>query len=218
LNAQEAWAQAIFSFRGDNSIETISKWLSNLSVTANLSSIPRKWVKFHSYILRNKGRLNLDNLNHSIEVHARIKSRVDDTHLANDIREMYGRIKKRQMSIMNLPEATAHEESAYGQLILLGFADGDVSSEESSSPQDRTNLYVVHRLDCEVSQALDADFEVLFIGTESKNMISSQAGVRSNGVCSQSKFSVKTMSVLERKRSSGQGIPRKSKELDTLSR
>jgi tRNA pseudouridine32 synthase/23S rRNA pseudouridine746 synthase len=78
------------------------------------------------------------------------KQTIDDTKIDEIVNEMYERIRKRQVPLMNLPEATSHEESAFGQLILLGYGNDN----ESGKPNCRRNhmgLYVVHRLDCETS-------------------------------------------------------------------
>jgi hypothetical protein len=73
--------------------------------------------------------------------------RIDVTELDTIARKMHERIKRRQLALMNLPKATEHEESAYGQLLLLGYAD----TVEEESNASRRRLFVVHRLDCEVS-------------------------------------------------------------------
>ena len=49
--------------------------------------------------------------------------KIDDTEMDEIASEMYERVRKRQVPLMNLPEATLHEQSAFGQLILLGYAN-----------------------------------------------------------------------------------------------
>lgn len=150
MTAQEAWISAIRGFRDQEVITDISgKWLHNLAMTTNLASVPRKWSPFRRYCQRNQQRLSMDtSLNHHHEM--KPKWRMNDTELDSIARRMHGRIQKRQIALMNLPTATDNEESAFGQLILLGYAaDEDETFEESRA--FRKQLYVVHRLDCEVS-------------------------------------------------------------------
>jgi hypothetical protein len=64
-------------------------------------------------------------------------------------RKVYDAIEERQRPLLSLPEPTRHEDSAFGQLILMGIGSGDEeSTRRSSSDKD---LFVVHRLDCEVN-------------------------------------------------------------------
>lgn len=152
--SQECWAEAIYSFCDESAVDTPNKWLLNLAITSNITSIPRKRNPFLRYIKRNQRRLNTDKPNQSIDMDnegSSLKQSLGDTEEIDEIaRTMFERIRKRQMKLMNLPEATAHQESAYGQLVLLGYADDDTLREESNGKR-RRELYVVHRLDCEVS-------------------------------------------------------------------
>lgn len=139
FTCQETWTQAILSFNNDEADDTASKWLSALSRTPNPSSIPRKWSPFRRYVHRNQRRLN--QMDESDKVKPLPKQTIDDTKIDEIVNEMYERIRKRQVPLMNLPEATSHEESAFGQLILLGYGNDN----ESGKPNCRRNhmgLYV----------------------------------------------------------------------------
>lgn len=169
LSAQEAWMKAIESFGDYNEIDDdvlAGKWLDSLAqTTTNLVSVPRKWAAFRQYCHRNQRRLNN---NHSPnqscnETQTKVKQqKVDPSELDSIARNMYERIKKRQTPLLDLPEATSNEDSAFGQLSLLGYtSDKEVSLEESDTSCSK--LYVVHRLDCEVSARLQRSYRsVLF--------------------------------------------------------
>ncbi|KAL7550422.1 hypothetical protein ACHAWF_013662 [Thalassiosira exigua] len=72
-------------------------------------------------------------------------------------------IRQKQRPLMNLPKPTDDRESAIGQLCLLGFGDpshcayvdknfsNTTPREEVSHQSFDSNLYVVHRLDCQTS-------------------------------------------------------------------
>ncbi len=155
LTSQEAWTRAILSFQNQDITDVASKWLSGLSKTGNLSSIPRKWGQFRRYVIRNQCRLN--------QIHA-----VDKTEMDEIASEMYERVRKRQVPLMNLPEATSHEQSAFGQLILMGYANAnDESLEVPNCRKDEMSLYVVHRLDCQVSRIEFHGFQVVCISAPS---------------------------------------------------
>jgi len=131
--SQEAWIAALESFKEEIDIDhddLIDQWLSRLAKSCNLASIPRKSKPFIRYWERNRYK---------------VVSKVDPNSPGDDdvetvAKNVYNRALKRQRSLLNLPEATAGEESAYGQLIMLLDIE-----------QDDDNLFVVHRLDCETS-------------------------------------------------------------------
>jgi 23S rRNA-/tRNA-specific pseudouridylate synthase len=139
---QEAWMEAIRSFAIPNSSDEIDKYLARLGASERyLTSIPRKYKTFCRYLERNRHRIF-----------------ESDQIQENVATSMFVRIEERQRPLLGLPDPTSHEESASGQLRLLGYADTD----ESRSNQQ---LFVVHRLDCETSgvmvfarQALGASF------------------------------------------------------------
>jgi tRNA pseudouridine32 synthase/23S rRNA pseudouridine746 synthase len=140
-SGQEAWMEAIRSFATPNSSDVIDKYLARLGASERyLTSIPRKFKTFCRYLERNRHRIfesddtegfNPDNGN-------------GDQIQENIATSMFVRIEERQQPLLGLPDPTSHEESALGQLRLLGYADTD----ESRSNQQ---LFVVHRLDCETS-------------------------------------------------------------------
>jgi hypothetical protein len=144
--AQESWAMAIRSFQVEKIEEPVGLFLRNLAAMPNLASIPRKWGPFRRHCQRNQQRLTMGSSN-QIRDKETTRKRIDITELDTIARKMHEKITRRQLPLMNLPKATEHEESAYGQLILLGYED--TMKQESDAICRR--LFVVHRLDCEVS-------------------------------------------------------------------
>jgi tRNA pseudouridine32 synthase/23S rRNA pseudouridine746 synthase len=127
---QEAWIEALESFQDCNLDDQAHQWARNVANSPSLVSIPRKLKPFLRYCERNQARL-------TPQGEPRLPS--DDLKtLANKIHVMFD---ERQRSFLNLPQATKYEESAFGQLILLGYAKDERPG----------NLFVVHRLDCETS-------------------------------------------------------------------
>lgn len=69
----------------------------------------------------------------------------------------YDALRKRQRPLLNLPPGTADEDSAWGQLRLLGYHCGGDANDNANNNDDEhdkdemTRLHVVHRLDCETS-------------------------------------------------------------------
>jgi hypothetical protein len=118
--AQEAWVDAIRTFRSsssagnendddDDETEETRLLLTNLANTNHVSGVPRKPKLFTRYCERNLHRL--------------------------------------------LPsEPTPDEDSAYGQLKLLGYETHDEEIMEIKGDKISTKgmIYIVHRLDCEV--------------------------------------------------------------------
>lgn len=133
--AQEAWEAAIRTFASEEEEEESTNIehspLKRLANSPSLSCVPRKWKSFSVFAQRNRRRLFSSDEQQDIE---------------SITKRMYQRIEERQAPLLCLPEKTKNEESALGQLVLLGYG-GD--SESKSNPQQ---LYVVHRLDCEVSR------------------------------------------------------------------
>jgi 23S rRNA-/tRNA-specific pseudouridylate synthase len=150
--AHEAWVLALRSFQqqeedsndtnNNTSMDVADQCLQRLATSESsklLESVPRKYKVFRRYVQRNQKRL-LDN---NSCAH-------DEDNLESLAKIMFQRIEARQRPLMNLPEPTSHEESAVGQLVLMGYAqenDGLNKNMDSSSK----SLLVVHRLDCEVS-------------------------------------------------------------------
>jgi tRNA pseudouridine32 synthase/23S rRNA pseudouridine746 synthase len=154
---QEAWMEAIRSFAAQNSSDDeIDKYLARLGASERcLTSIPRKYKTFCRYMERNRHRIfeSDDTKGFNPQHHGN-----GDQIQENVATSMFVRIEERQRPLLGLPDPTSLEESALGQLRLLGYADTD----ESRSNQQ---LFVVHRLDCETSgvmvfarQALGASF------------------------------------------------------------
>lgn len=154
LTAQEAWIQAIQSFRQDVTNDVAGKRLKCLAeTTINPSGIPRKLSVFRRYCERNQQRLKVAHLIQNTdydEQQSDFKRVMASAEIDDIVSDMYERIKKRQVPLLNLPEATSYEDSAFGQLILLGYANDEIYSEQLGVCCQR-QLYVVHRLDCEVS-------------------------------------------------------------------
>eukprot|EP00978_Attheya_sp_CCMP212_P048159 scaffold479774_cov55-Attheya_sp.AAC.2 len=148
--AQEAWVDAIRTFRSpsssssgnendDDETEETRLLLTNLANTHHVSGVPRKPKLFIRYCERNMHRL-LPCLKQpliSIETIAQAA---------------LGRIKERHVELLNLPEPTPDEDSAYGQLKLLGYETHDEEMEmKGDKISTKGMIYVVHRLDCETS-------------------------------------------------------------------
>lgn len=130
--SQEAWIAALESFQEEIIFENddlIDQWLSILAKSCSLVSIPRKIKPFIRYWERNR-----------YKVVAKDDSILGEDDVKAVAKKLHNRVLERQRSLVNLPEATAHKESAYGQLLLLL----DIEQEENK-------LFVVHRLDCETS-------------------------------------------------------------------
>jgi tRNA pseudouridine32 synthase / 23S rRNA pseudouridine746 synthase len=127
LTSQEAWLRALQFFQNDNnkhSKNEITYWAHRLTTSSSLASIPRKQNVFIRYWERNQTRLLQDG--------EPKLSKADLSQLAIQVHVI---LSEQQKIFMNLPPATELEDSAYGQLVLLGY----------------DSLYVVHRLDCETS-------------------------------------------------------------------
>ena len=152
--AQEAWAAAVQSiaaqggsdFDGDDD-DSIVSFICNLASISNLSSIPRKKKLFLSYTSRNLKRL-LGN------------DKMDPEGVDAIANRAFDLIKEKQIPLLNLPEQTADEDSALGQLKLLGYgrASQSMPYNEKKGPNviqkgqtDTRQLRVVHRLDCATS-------------------------------------------------------------------
>jgi tRNA pseudouridine32 synthase/23S rRNA pseudouridine746 synthase len=134
LSGQRAWIAAIQSFEKADSSSAERDWtdecIARLAGNSTLvASVPRKWKVFCRYILRNKQRL----------------MQSSDECSEDLAKDMYARIQQRYRSY--LPEPTKPEQSALGQLSLLGLRRTD-QDQESGQPGE---LYTVHRLDCETS-------------------------------------------------------------------
>ena len=169
--AQEAWMAAIQSFAEESDDESsedgccasqtdmlIRSFLKKLSTFAK-NGIPRKKKLFVKYASRNSQRL--------------FGGGGTDTQNIEAIADLaFERIKERQIPLLNLPEQTKDEESAEGQLKLLGYEDlrkvmirADQEHDDEKPNQQLQNqkaipkeffskIRVVHRLDMETSGLL----------------------------------------------------------------
>ncbi|KAL7435986.1 hypothetical protein ACHAXM_004947 [Skeletonema potamos] len=175
LTAVEAWIQAIKSIPDDDDSyknEAIKELLHNIRTTNNLSSIPRKLEPFARYVFRNRNRLLPshvdDDPDSSSNNEPPQKMQRKDSNLAQNTEQSYmmppwrnvadeafSIIQQLHKPLMNLPTPTEDWESAQGQLRLRGY--GDFTSENSynspatNSGSEKSNLHVVHRLDCQTS-------------------------------------------------------------------
>jgi 23S rRNA-/tRNA-specific pseudouridylate synthase len=176
LTAQEAWVAAIQSVAtptsppGDDAVLPSSQLLSPCDTFNNnnnnnnqtdtllqrlgasdkvLVSIPRKYKQFCQYIHRSKMRLQLTTIPYN--------------HIETLAHDAFCQIETKQRSLLNLPVPTTLDQSAIGQLILLGYNTPANGTEhfkvtKTSDTHFRTfdssfhrNLFVVHRLDCATS-------------------------------------------------------------------
>lgn len=195
LTAQEAWVHAIRSFRDetdsnvtqktsdDEQSKAANELISNLSVTSDANSIPRKCPTFERYCQRNRRRLlpsfpQLDTFSREENTaireppaKRRKKSHDIPARLKGVAQIAFSLIQQRQRPLMNLPTPTDDKDSAIGQLRLLGYGEyahnnhnppetvDDVKkriSDESKGDADakRFKLHVVHRLDCQVNMLI----------------------------------------------------------------
>ena len=189
--AQEAWMAAIQSFADDETVggsasqsadeesRRVRSFLGELSTFAK-NGIPRKKSLFIKYANRNRQRL--------FDGGSANKQRREDAEPGNTCMptnniinatadSAYERIKERQRPLLNLPEQTKDEESAEGQLKILGYEDlrkvmpradergsrkegnnedqkGDVKAAEAIPKEFFSKIRVVHRLDMETSGLL----------------------------------------------------------------
>jgi hypothetical protein len=192
MTAQEAWVNAIRSFAlehqnvspiqadkdDDKQSQAVDELIRNLSATSDTNSIPRKCPTFERYCQRNRRRLlpsfpELDRLATDESGGAqeppakrRKKSHNIPTQLRNIAQVAFSLIQQRQRPLMNLPTPTDDEDSAIGQLHLLGFGDyahnnhgppesmddvkKRISCESKQDERKKFKLHVVHRLDCQV--------------------------------------------------------------------
>ena len=171
--AQEAWMAAIQSFAEESDDETsedgcassadiehqrVRSFLKKLSTFAK-NGIPRKKKLFVKYANRNSQRL--------------FDGGGTDTQNIDAIVDLaFERIKERQIPLLNLPEQTKDEESAEGQLKLLGYEDlrkampradqehnedktaGQLQHPKAIPKEFFSKIRVVHRLDMETSGLL----------------------------------------------------------------
>jgi hypothetical protein len=195
LTAQEAWVMAVRSFASgeksddnstqnqihdgdDNQTRAVDELIRNLSATSDTSSVPRKCSTFERYCQRNRRRLlpsfpELDTapVTASGQEPPNKRQKMSyniPTELKNIAQIAFSHIQQRQRPLMNLPTPTDDEDSAIGQLRLLGFGDyahnnhgppesvDDVKkriseSDDRKKESEKFKLHVVHRLDCQVS-------------------------------------------------------------------
>ena len=183
--AQEAWMAAIKSFADDETVggttsqsadeesRRVRSFLRELSTFAK-NGIPRKKSLFIKYANRNRQRL-FDGGSADTQ---KLKDAGPTNNIINATADLaYERIKERQRPLLNLPEQTKDEESAEGQLKILGYEDlrkvmpradergikreGD--NEDQTGDDVKTTeipkeffskIRVVHRLDMETSGLL----------------------------------------------------------------
>ena len=168
----------------DNRGEIVHELIRNLSVTSDTSSIPRKCPTFERYCHRNRRRLlpsfpELDIMSSEIysstqQLRAKRQKLSKSCNIPTELRNIaqisFSLIQQRQRPLMNLPTPTDDTESAIGQLHLMGFGDyahnnhspletvDDVKKRLSISDEiaklKTARLYVVHRLDCQVSTSM----------------------------------------------------------------
>jgi hypothetical protein len=147
---QEAWIAALHSFEMDKCDvgDTVRQVLAKLTNSkSSFPSIPRKWNSFHRYVERNQYRLlGFPDWNSTGTKRTGFnQGQLNKKEIETVARQAYDMIVCRQLPLLNLPQSTPLEDSAFGQLVLLGYGG------ESGS----TNLHIVHRLDCEVSSIRD---------------------------------------------------------------
>lgn len=129
--SQQAWIAALESFKHKSKFDEnnrVDLCVSRLVKSCKIESIPRKIKPFIRYWEKNK-----------YKVVSKGDSVLPGEETERDAKNVYNRILQRQRPLLNLPEATSREDSAYGQLLML------------FNIEEGNNLFVVHRLDCETS-------------------------------------------------------------------
>ena len=197
MTAQEAWVKAIRSFAsqdgktGDDDVTSqtivsqddyqnraVNELTHNLSITSDTNSIPRKCPVFERYCQRNRRRLlpsfpeldtfsSDDKSSQEPPTKRAKKSYTIPTKLRSIAQIVFSIVQQRQRPLMNLPTPTEDEESAIGQLRMLGFGDyahnnhgppetledvkKRIADESKGNGEKQFKLHVVHRLDMQVS-------------------------------------------------------------------
>ncbi len=158
---------------GEEDAVATAELMRNLGTTADPSCVPRKLETFIKYCHRNSKRLlpsfpNLhvvrgkdisNNMDQCWEQPKQKKPTTDGASASSSMlrcisHDCYVKIQTEQRLLINLPKPTEDWESAIGQLRILGFGDCShcVSSiSENTNGTDSKKLFVVHRLDCQVS-------------------------------------------------------------------
>ena len=137
-------------------VDTFISQIAN--VEKNLTSVPRKDNIFERYWKRNHKRIISSK---SINADSRKYKDNNMENLDDTAAAIFSRIEAVQQELLrnsgSVPEPTSLQESAWGQLILLGFGGTNVGPFENSHkhhlprPGRDCSLYIVHRLDCETS-------------------------------------------------------------------
>jgi hypothetical protein len=179
---QEAWVLAIQSFgcdfntddnddaddaaeKGNHSMFPFPCLRRLAENTESASSVPRKFKVFRRYIERSQKRLFPKGLSFEMMPVATSSGTVSDQQPSSPSSdqelldkasiELFQRIQERQQPLLNIPEPTRLEDSAFGQLILMGYGkDGTMDIQEVSNSK---SILVVHRLDCQVCTSPGAD-------------------------------------------------------------
>jgi hypothetical protein len=181
---QEAWVLAIQSFgfdynddynddddkndaaeKGNHGMFPFSCLRRLAENRESASSVPRKFKVFRRYIERSQKRLFPKGLISEMLPAATSSGTVSDQQpssssseeqlLDKASMELFQRIQERQQPLLNIPEPTRLEDSAFGQLILMGYGkDGTMDIQEVSNTK---SILVVHRLDCQVGASNSAD-------------------------------------------------------------
>ncbi len=159
-NAQDCWIKAVKSFvdvtttasgkeaPNDERETMVLESLARLANTKTVDSVPRKWKSFLRHVQRYQKQILPSTFHHHGSSNRNVTSIARET-LEALAREMFQQIGNRYRPLLQLPEPSPLEDSAMGQLILMGYGDHVAGSGPPPSA-DTPQLYAVHRLDCEV--------------------------------------------------------------------
>jgi len=122
---REAWAlsiQKLSEERNESAADEPQKLIQNLNKLNNRSSVPRKLQTFIKFCIRSQRTL---------------RENIEETELSRVAKEAFQRIREAQVPLLGLPRPSPDEDSALGQLRLLGY-----ESDPLANP-----IRIVHRLD-----------------------------------------------------------------------
>ena len=105
-----------------------------------IASIPRKYKLFRRYFERNKKWLMMIDETSNLKREEASTDKSTSTNFDDICKYVFEHIEERQRPLMNLPEPTKHEESALGQLILLGYGRSMKKNGEGMRTTDCSDL------------------------------------------------------------------------------
>lgn len=153
---QDVWVCAIKSFsnsmqpseiRASNEILIFLRCLSEIPdrIISNIPRKPKPFLRFaqrnfKSHFYQKRSLFDCSNCDNG-----------NDSHFSSLVQKAYKVLKTTHASLLEGPQPTSDEESALGQLNILFRHLHNKHNNENKHDQDEEEIWVVHRLDCEVS-------------------------------------------------------------------